>query len=100
VSDEGSIRERLERVENQLHVTRLVLDKVLARLEALVRDLGLAADLAELREIRKQAPPLEARAPDLTRKAALELGERLERIERAARSAHQSVRMLRRPSNE
>ncbi|MGL4258009.1 MAG: hypothetical protein ACRCSL_16870 [Microbacterium sp.] len=96
---ESQDRERIERLENQMHVLRQVLDKVLSRLEGLVRDLGLAADLAELRELRQQAPPPAGTpARGLTRKAALELGERIERLEAATRTAHQSVRGLRRPS--
>lgn len=93
----GLLRERLERLENQQHVTRAVLDKVLSRLESLVRDLGLAQDIAELRELRKGVPA-GTPAVGLSRKAALELGQRLERIEGAARSAHASVRGLRKIS--
>lgn len=99
MSDESqNLRDRVERLENQLHVTRLVLDRVLSRLEGLVRDLGLAADLAELRELRKEVPASGTPARGLSRKTALELGEKLERMEGAARSAHQSVRGIRRPT--
>lgn len=90
----AQMRERLERLEAQQHVTRAVLDKVLVRLESLARDLGLAQDLAELRELRRGVTPATP-ATGLSRKTALELGEKLERLEGAARSAHASVRGLR-----
>lgn len=99
---DDALRDRVERLENQIHVLRQVLDRVLSRLEGLVRDLGLATDLVELRELRQQTPSPTTGTParGLTRKAALELGERLERVDAATRTAHQSVRGLRRPPTE
>lgn len=96
MSDEYSnLRDRIERLENQQSVMRTVFEKVYAKLESLVRDLGLVADLAELRELRRSATIEIPSELALSRKTALELGEKLERIEGAARTAHTSVRGLR-----
>jgi hypothetical protein len=90
------VKERIEQLEAQVAVLQALFEKLLSHQEGLVRDLGLVADIAELRALRATLDRAKAPRPQLTTEKALRLGAALESAEQGARDAHTSVKGLRR----
>lgn len=99
MQEQPSLEERVEVLERRFETLSSLLQRVLAHLEGLSRDLGLVSDVRELQGLRQLAVEPVKPSPKVERVLAIE--GRLERVEAATRSVSRSASDLRRvPRNK